>query len=577
MGSRHAAPRRPARFRRARTASAVVVAALLLSSWPTDAPAQGSPLAPLSPDRLTKTVDREVYGYLPYWEIDGTVDAYLRYDLLSTLSLFSITYNADGTINTSLAGYRAIAGETATLLIERAHAAGVRVEITVTSFGTAKNAAFFSDPVAQATAIAQTADLVTARGADGVNVDVELIEGTYFDEYGSFLAALGSVLVARNPYARVTVATNANTSGARMAKWATDSGADVAFLMGYNYRGASSSPVGSISPYVRADGGLSLSRSLDLYAEYGVPPGRIVLGLPYYGRTWPTVSGELNAARQTNSALYGSPRVFFVRDLAAAASGAIPGYDPVEHSAWLSRYDPVKSTWVQTYYDNPASLGAKYDLAVSRGLAGVGIWALGYDRGEPGYWEQIAARFGSVGTVPPAVTGLTLDPSPTRTLAVIARIDWLDGSQPAAEARLWNAGQEPGPWVPVVPDLGWTLTDEGDGTRTVRAQVRDASGLESTTMYRTVRVDTTGPTVSSLRLSWSSASRRWVVSYLARDASGVAAYEVRYRVNGGAWRTLAATTSTSRAIAAPSTARLTVAVRARDTLGTWGTRRTISR
>jgi len=194
MGSRHAAPRRPARFRRARTASAVVVAALLLSSWPTDAPAQGSPLAPLSPDRLTKTVDREVYGYLPYWEIDGTVDAYLRYDLLSTLSLFSITYNADGTINTSLAGYRAIAGETATLLIERAHAAGVRVEITVTSFGTAKNAAFFSDPVAQATAIAQTADLVTARGADGVNVDVELIEGTYFDEYGSFLAALGSVL-----------------------------------------------------------------------------------------------------------------------------------------------------------------------------------------------------------------------------------------------------------------------------------------------------------------------------------------------------------------------------------------------
>lgn len=577
MGSRHAAPRRPARTRRARAASAVVVAALLLWASPTAAPAQGGPLTPLGPDRLMETLDREVYGYLPYWEIDGTIDAYLRYDLLSTLSLFSITYNADGTINTSLAGYRGITGDTAALLIERAHAAGVRVEITVTSFGTSKNAAFFSDPVAQATAIAQTVDLVAARGADGVNVDVELIEGTYFDEYGSFLAALRSALQSRNPYARVTVATNANTSGSKMAKWATDAGADLAFLMGYNYRGASSNPVGSISPLARADGGLSLSRSLDMYAEQGVPPGRIVLGLPYYGRTWPTVSGELNAVRQTDSTLHGSPRVFYVRDLAAAASGAIPGYDPVEHSAWLARWDPAKATWVQTYYDSPTSLAAKYDLARVRGLAGVGIWALGYDRGEPGYWELIAATFGRLETLPPAVTEMTLDPSPTRTLDVTVGLAWRDGTMPAVEARLWNAGQEPGPWVPAVADLGWTLTDEGDGTRTVRAQVRDASGLESATMYRTVRVDTTGPVVSSLRLSWSSASRRWVASYLARDASGVAAYEVRYRVNGGSWRTLAATTSTSRAIAAPSSARLSVAVRARDTLGTWGTRRTIIR
>ena len=38
-----------------------------------------------------------------------------------------------------------------------------------------------------------------------------------------------------------------------------------------------------------------------------------------------------------------------------------------------------------TYYDSPATLRAKLALARDQGLAGGGFWAIGYERGLPGY------------------------------------------------------------------------------------------------------------------------------------------------------------------------------------------------
>ena len=50
------------------------------------------------------------------------------------------------------------------------------------------------------------------------------------------------------------------------------------------------------------------------------------------------------------------------------------------------------------YYDSPRSLTPKLLLADERGLAGAGFWAIGYERGVPGYTELIS-------TFPPATSG----------------------------------------------------------------------------------------------------------------------------------------------------------------------------
>src|SRR5262249_2238194 len=44
-------------------------------------------------------------------------------------------------------------------------------------------------------------------------------------------------------------------------------------------------------------------------------------------------------------------------------------------------------TWQAVYVDSPATLATKLQLARDRGLAGAGFWAIGYERGLPGYTD----------------------------------------------------------------------------------------------------------------------------------------------------------------------------------------------
>ncbi len=267
------------------------------------APAIGSPESPMS-DHLSS----DVYGYLPYWEMTSAIVDYLDWNALSVLSLFSVTQTATGTINRTLAGYKAITGSLGRTLVATAKSRGVRVELTFTSFGYDKNAAFFADPARQAALIAELRALVLDVGADGVNVDVELIKGTWFAAYGAFVANLRAALQADNPAASVSVATNANTSGAQMAKRAADAGADRIFIMGYAYRTTSSNP-GAIAPLVgrSSPSGLDLRWTVDRYAAEGVPLGRTILGLPYYGVSWPTTSGIPGCASNHHGFHLGAP------------------------------------------------------------------------------------------------------------------------------------------------------------------------------------------------------------------------------------------------------------------------------
>lgn len=383
-----------------------LVALLVAAASPVPATVTASPAGPLPPaaratphafgvplleERFARRLSAEVYGFLPYWEIDEGVDGYLRYDLLTDIALFSVTFTSAGEIATSGGGYASITGPRAAAIVANAHAAGVRVDLTVTSFGFDKNSAFFGNPAAMATAATAISDFVQSEGLDGVNLDVESLYNADFAAYGRFVGQIRAALRSWNPAARVSVATNGSISGTGMANQALANGADRVFLMGYNYRTAGSSPAGSIAPIVRANGDKSLSWTLDLYASKGIPADRILLGLPYYGRSWYTVSETLNA--QTT----GSVGVFIPSDnLATVPPGTAIQHDRAEGARWFAVPDPATQQWTQTYFDDPLTLRAKYDLATQRRLAGVGMWALGYDRGVPGYWDAISAAFGTI-------------------------------------------------------------------------------------------------------------------------------------------------------------------------------------
>lgn len=358
-------------------------------------PAAATPLtppAPLAPGGVAHR-PHELFGFLPYWSIGDWTDAYLRYDLLTTIALFGVGVADDGSLVQSGSGWAAVTGDRAAAIIDHAHQAGVRVVITFESFGTRHNHRFLASAAARATFVREALALVERLGTDGADLDIEELDTVDRTPYRLLVAEYASASHGADPASEVSVATNANVSGARMAADALAGGADRAFMMGYAYRVAATNTTGSVAPLAAIGVRLDLAASLDLYASNAVPMDRVILGLPYFGMTWPTVTSDLHAPRQPDAAGLGHGQVFRPSSLSAAGPppGAVLDRDLVESSARLTWFDQAKGSWFQTYYDDPVSLAPKYQLAVERGLAGIGIWALGDDRGQPGYWEAIAA------------------------------------------------------------------------------------------------------------------------------------------------------------------------------------------
>jgi spore germination protein YaaH len=382
-------------------ASLAVTSALVVASWrPTAAVPFGAAVfssdAPATPVPIP-IPGHEVYGYVPYWEMDDGIAEHLVDTDLTTLGLFSVTHKKSGALANGERGYRRITDDLGRRLVREAHERGVRVELVYTSFGSKKNAAFFGSATAQDRTIRELAELRDDLGVDGINVDVELLDLEDVPAYGDFVGRLRAAIRVSNERATVSVATSAGVRGTAMAAAASEAGADRIFLMGYDYHTAGSEP-GASAPLGRRDGSeKDLVWSLDLYRNAGVPAERTILGLPLYGMSWPTAEAVIGAGATGRGDVW-IPR----RNLDTLGDpDSSPVFDSIEIVEVLSIR--AGSGWRAVYFDSPASLTPKLALADSRGLAGAGFWAIGYERGLPGYTELIETfRAGRLEATPAA-------------------------------------------------------------------------------------------------------------------------------------------------------------------------------
>lgn len=85
-----------------------------------------------------------------------------------------------------------------------------------------------------------------------------------------------------------------------------------------------------------------------------------------------------------------------------------PKYDSISETAYLNFIENGEHT--QIWFDDARTLGKKYDFINEKGLAGVGIWALGYDNGHDELWEVLGQKFTVLDGVP---EGEKTDSNPT--------------------------------------------------------------------------------------------------------------------------------------------------------------------
>lgn len=317
-----------------------------------------SPLAPV-----------EVLGYVPYWEAPDITAT----DLADTsvIALYGVEVAHDGGFLESGPGWAYYADTGYHTLTASAHAAGDRVLFTIATTNPSVIGNLAHDPGPTGSRLAAAiSQAVATGGLDGVDIDIE--GASRADRPGFVLFATDFVASLRHDGMEKTVVLNcypesagSSTDFFDVAKLAPI--VDQIFIMDYDmeqYANASAN-----APLANGDLGLSDVQSLIQYRRV-VPASKLILGVPFYGIDFTTMTGAPGSLT-----LAASPSVETYQTIAAA--GRTPLWDPASQTVW-TRFR-VGTTWNETWFDDPVTIALKRALAAEFHLAGVGVWALGFE------------------------------------------------------------------------------------------------------------------------------------------------------------------------------------------------------
>jgi len=338
----------------------------------------------------------EVHGYHPYWM--GA--SYLAYDWsrLSTIAFFGIELDGTGAVTNAHAwpwnG-----------LVTTAHEHGVRVIVTAVCNTTAAVDALLGSSTSRQAAITNIVSAVTAGGADGASVDFEGVSGTRKQALVTFLGDLRAALNVAIPSSYLSIATPAVDWSNAFDYDELAAHCDHLMIMAYDYHWSSSTTTGPVSP-LAGWGTYNVGWTIADYVMWGAPRTKMLLGVPYYGYRWPAASGSAGAATTAvaTSLTYSNA----VQE--AVAQGRL--WDAPSSTPWYREQTPA---WRQGWYDDDSSLAAKYARVLAEDLAGVGVWALGYDGTRPELWAAIGNAFDpATSSVGDGVSLLSASPNPFR-------------------------------------------------------------------------------------------------------------------------------------------------------------------
>jgi GH18 family chitinase len=325
-----------------------------------------------------------VYGFWPYRVDPQTYQP--DWDSLTHVAYTPLKVNADGSLDTRHIGtdYYCIR-DTA-----RAH----DVEIIVTIY--CSNQSLLDNVLAYHRHALVTNILQNLQfyGADGVCIDFERVRSVNAHTGESntalmeqFLHILYATVKSANPNYHIAFCVGGGV-GSVYHNVNLGQYTDAVFFMGYDYHYHKSPTTGAVSPF-NDPTQLDVIDSVAILENY-YPAHEIILGLPFYGYEWPSESDS------PGTSTIGTGTAVRMED--AIANAQIYGrlWDANAHTPWY-RYQS-NSTWHQCWYEDEESLGLKLDYVNSTNLAGVGIWALGYEGNDAEIWGVIRDKLGIIDT-----------------------------------------------------------------------------------------------------------------------------------------------------------------------------------
>jgi hypothetical protein len=338
-------------------------------SAPIHLPTASAAPAPAPPAlAASRIASHEAFGFLPYWALPDP--ASIDMSGLTTVAYFSLDVNPDGTVDESpsSSGWVGYQSQALANFVTEAHHNGQRAVLTATCFDQAALDALTHDPSAQSTLASTLVTLVRAKNLDGVNLDFEGTGATDRIGLDQLVATVSNALRRADPAWQFTVDTYASSAAdpkgfydvAGMAPY-VDAFVVMAYDMGSTFSAGPTAPT--------TGSGFNDQETLASYSS-AAGPGKVILAMPLYGEDWPT-TGPTAGDPSTG------PPTPVADDQIAAADTLY--WDPSTGGPWAVYR--VGHQWHQVWFDDPASLAAKFRLAQAAGLRGEALWALGMAAG----------------------------------------------------------------------------------------------------------------------------------------------------------------------------------------------------
>lgn len=348
-----------------------------------------------------------IYGYLPYWSIEKS--EYLQLDKLTHIAYFGLYLNPDGTfMDTTIGEDDSIITEPAknnwenntelNKLIRKAQRRNVRFALTVIAHIDEDTDNFLDCRNCWDTLLNNLRTELDKKDITDVNLNFEYAGFTEEDKQEKFVEltkflneeldkTYGDSFLVVSAFADSIEERRISSKLEKLGK-----AADAIFIMGYDFHRPESESVGPVAPIEGP--GFNITQMLKEHLSQ-VPPNKIILGVPYYGYNWIVEDDSEYSKRIDGSDLNG----FSQSQSYEAIMETIIEVDPVlkwneeGKTPYFTYISPETGSLRTVYYENADSLAVKYDLVNQSNLAGVGIWALGYDGGYTELWDLLYEKF----------------------------------------------------------------------------------------------------------------------------------------------------------------------------------------
>lgn len=357
---------------------------------------------------IPKKEKRIVYGFLPYWNIkDLTIEKELTH-----LSYFGLSIAANGEIMTKDEsgnldpGYRVLNEEIFLELASQMQTQKGQVELVLKQFNNDDIAAFLNNEKAHLNFFEDLDSLILAYPISGINIDIEYSgdnSQSLREAFVTFMRKIDWYLDTKYKNIQLSVDVYASAASSQQSFW--DIGAisqyvDYIIVMAYDFHQRSSEQAGPVAPLFSEDSkwNKDINQHLKSFLDQ-VPREKILLGIPFYGYGWRTDSNQPKANTYKDTGFTVSYKK--AKELLSMAEGK-----DSEEKTWLGATQIKKSfddnalspyiTYKQDgelytiYYEDPQSIAYKLEYARQLDLAGIAIWALGYEDKDRELWQAIA-------------------------------------------------------------------------------------------------------------------------------------------------------------------------------------------